>query len=47
LLSGVVVTVLGLAMISPGWAQPAVPDHAIEMARSGRTAEALKVLEEH
>jgi biofilm PGA synthesis protein PgaA len=46
LLSGAVVTVLGLAIISPGWAQPAGPDQAIEMARSGRTAEALKALEE-
>ncbi|HXV21838.1 MAG TPA: poly-beta-1,6 N-acetyl-D-glucosamine export porin PgaA [Desulfuromonadales bacterium] len=39
-------TVLGLGLVSPGWAQPAGPDQAIEMARNGRTVEALKVLEE-
>ena len=33
-------------MISPGWAQQASPHQAIEMARIGRTAEALKALEE-
>jgi biofilm PGA synthesis protein PgaA len=46
LLTGAVVTVLGLFMICPAPAQSATPEQAVELARNGRTAEALKALEE-
>jgi biofilm PGA synthesis protein PgaA len=45
LFTGAVLAALGLALASPGWAQPASAAQAVELARKGHTAEALAAME--